>query len=219
MIRLFRRNKNDINSIQIPDFDWNLNENNKHIKQWVNSEQTMALSINYFDIKPDLSTIKNVENLRKGYREQIASVNGGIIVADVIKLNGFDVVKTIFKIPQDPTGVTYIGSFTIPFENCSYVVKIQAPEYSPTGMRDSVVGMELLNQDQISVGENGYEGWAKDPYDADFKKGSLMNLSEDKKYDQKFPNHPLTQLRIHMDKLSKGLTFKQELENLKKFNK
>ena len=134
-----------------------------------------------------------------------------------INLKGYDVIRTIFKVPQEPAGMIYIASLTIPFENYSYVINIQAPEFGTTGMRDNVIAMKLLNEGKISDGEYGYEGWFKDPYGSGIKRGVLMNLSEDKKYDADFPDHPLTQTRRLLDKIESEIQFGEELEKIGRF--
>ncbi|KXX69333.1 hypothetical protein [Flammeovirga sp. SJP92] len=219
MMKLFNRKKININSISIPDFGWTLVEDQKGIKQWVNPEQTIALSLNFFDFEPDLPTINQIDELRSFYRNQIVSYNGGLIEVNNIQLKEYKAVKTIFKLPQEPTGMTYIASFTIPFEKYSYVVKIQAPEVGVTGMRDSVIATKLMNENQISIGENGYEGWFKDPYDLSFNQGTMMNKSEEKQYDIEFPEHPLSQARKILDIIASEISFSAELEKIKKFEK
>ena len=82
MINIFNRTKSDINSIIIPDFGWDRQKEDKSIIQWINSKQTIALSINYFDTKPDLPSIKNVDIVRDFYREQVSQANGGLIEVD-----------------------------------------------------------------------------------------------------------------------------------------
>ena len=37
--------------------------------------------------------------------------------------------------------------------------------------------------------------WSADPYSPDFRAGALMNLSEQEKFDEAFPSHPLSELR------------------------
>lgn len=219
MIKLFRRNKITIKSISIPDFGWNLEKNNSGIIQWINAEQTMALSVNFFDLQPDIPTSKNIEVLRDFYRTQIAAANGGLVEVELIQLNGIDVVRTIFKIPQEPSGMTYLASLTIPFKNYSYVVKIQAPEVGATGMRDSSIAMKLMSKGEISIGEEGYEGWAADPYDSEFKVGALMNKSEAVEYDEQFPNHPLSQVRQLLPKLEQEIHFSEAVLKTDKFKK
>jgi len=219
MFNLFNRNKATINSISIPDFGWIQDKNEEGIKLWMNPEGTRAISINFFDLKPDLPTIKDITFLRDFYRNQISAHNGGIVQVDFVDLKGYMAVKTIFKIPQKPSGMTYLGSLTIPFETCSYVVKIQAPEIDTTGMRDTFIVGKLMQEGVISADDNGLKGWFSDPYDPIFTKGTLMNKSEEEIYDADFPNHPLSEARNLMKQIEAGIVFEKELEKIKRFGR
>lgn len=219
MFSLFGKNKASIKSIEIPNFGWRKVNENDNIIQWINPQETMAISINFFDLAPDLPTITNLDALRRYYRQSIAAVNGGIIAIDILALKNIPVVRTIFKTPQQPSGMTYLAALTIPFENCSYVVKVQCAECGTTGIRDAVIGQKLLLNGTLKVGENGYENWFSDPYDDTFKSGTLMKQSEQSIYDKDFPDHPLTQARMIIEQLSKELIFKPEMEQLSPFKK
>lgn len=71
-------------------------------------------------------------------------------------------------------------------------------EGAMTGQRDAVV-LELLRRGgTVSVGTGGLEGWMRDPYSGSTV-GFLMNRSEEPRYDEMFPGHPLTQCRIVVD--------------------
>ena len=115
--------------------------------------------------------------------------------------------------------MVYLASLTIPFKNSSCVIKIQAPEIGLAGMRDSVIAHKLIQEGKISSGVNGYENWFCDPYDSDFKIGTLMNKSENPIYDVDFDNHPLTQARQLISQIEKGIEFKPKIEKLKLFTK
>jgi len=219
MFNLFNRNKATINSISIPDFGWIQDKNEEGIKLWMNPEQTRAISINFFNLKPDLPTIKDVTVLRDFYRNQISAHNGGIVQVDLVDLKGYTAVKTIFKIPQEPTGMTYLASLTIPFATCSYVVKIQAPEVGTTGMRDTFIVGKLMQEGVITTNDDGLQGWFGDPYDPTFTKGTLMNKSDEEIYDADFPNHPLSETRKWMKQIEAEIVFKKELEKIKRFER
>lgn len=219
MFSLFKKQKATINSISIPDFGWEQVKNDSAMQQWINPAQSIALSINFFDLKPDLPTATNIGVLRDYYRAQIVVPNGGLVQADLIDLKNYPVIKTIFKIPQTPSGMTYLASLTIPFKKCSYVVKIQAVEVGTTGMRDTIIADELLKEGKITSGTESFEGWFSDPYKPSFKEGTPMNLSEDIAYDAKFPEHPLSQARSLLAKIEAEITFADELAKQKKFGK
>lgn len=219
MSSFFEKNIASIKSIEIPDFGWRKAAENNHVIQWINPEETIGISINFFDLAPDLPTVTDLDALRSYYRQSIAAVNGGIIAIDILKFKDIPVVKTIFKIPQQPSGITYLAALTIAFESCSYVVKVQCAEWGTTGLRDAVIARKLLANGTLTLGENGYENWFADPYDDTFKNGTLMNQSEQSIYDKDFPGHPLTQARVIIEKLSKGLIFRPEIEQLSPFRK
>jgi len=128
-------------------------------------------------------------------------------------------VRTVLKFPQTPSGATYLTSLTVPFAMCSYVVKIQAPEIDLSGMRDSFIIKKLLRDEVISKTVDGYQNWSLDPYKPDHKGQTLMNRSEEAKWDVRFPSHPLTKSRKLMAEIEKGIGFDQKLLDLKRFDK
>lgn len=219
MLNFFNRKKVNIHSISIPDFGWEKGKDDKGIKQWIHPEQAIAVSINFFDAKPDIPTTKDIHSLRAFYRNQIATHNGGLVQVDFIDLKGYKAIKTIFKIPQKPSGMVYLASFTIPFEKCSYVIKIQAPEEGMTGMRDSIIAQKLMKENKISIGDHGYVGWFKDPYGLEINENNLMNKSEEERYDIEFPEHPLSLARNLLQQIESEIEFESSLEKINKFKK
>ena len=75
-------------------------------------------------------------------------------------------------------------------------IQLHCAEVGRTGQRESIIMSEtvLKNNTQIDMSK-----WCKDPYNDDYKKGFLMNLSEQKEYDIRFPKHPLSVARIFVD--------------------
>ncbi len=217
MFNLFKKDKPSIDSISIPNFGWGITKEEHSIKQWINSDQSMALTINFFDLAPDLPSLQNIDKLRNYYREQIANANGGLIQVDLIEIDGFNIIKTIFKVQQEESGITYLTSLTIPFNSCSYVIKIQAPEIGDTGMRESLIADQLLKEGIINIDESGYTGWSNDPYLEDFSKGLPMNLSESLKYDKDFPKHPLSITRNLISQIEVEIELRNPLKKIKQF--
>ncbi|MBO6185114.1 MAG: hypothetical protein J6O88_10600 [Chryseobacterium sp.] len=216
MFNLFNKkeSKITINSISVPDFGWNKVEENDSRIVWVNPEENALISLNFFNLQPDIPTVKNLDFLKDFYRNSISEANGGIVEVSLLEVNNIPSVKTIFKIPQPESGMTYIASVTIPFENCSFVIKIQAAEVGTTGIRDTVVLNEMLMNGEVTVGEDHLENWFEDPYNPNFKKGTLMNKSEQEKYDSKFPDHPLSVARKAITDAIRQTVFKPEMDKL-----
>lgn len=206
-----------INSVSVPDFGWNKVEENDSRIVWVNPEESALISLNFFDIQPDLPTIKNLDFLKDFYRNSISEANGGVVEVSLLTVNNVPSVKTIFKFPQPERGMTYIASVTIPFENCSFVIKIQAAEVGTTGIRDAVVLNEMLMNGEVTLGEDRLENWFEDPYNPNFKNGTLMNKSEQEKYDTEFPEHPLSVARKAIIDAVRQTVFKPEINELAGF--
>lgn len=158
--------------------------------------------------------MKNLNFLKDFYRNSISEANGGIVEVSLLEVNNIPSVKTIFKIPQPESGMTYIASVTIPFENCSFVIKIQAAEVGTTGIRDALVLNKMLMNGEVTVGEDHLENWFEDPYNPNFKKGTLMNKSEQEKYDSEFPDHPLSVARKAVTDVIRQTVFKPEIDKL-----
>ncbi|HEX7870705.1 MAG TPA: hypothetical protein VF455_11400 [Chryseobacterium sp.] len=113
--------------------------------------------------------------------------------------------------------MTYIASVTIPFENYSFVIKIQAAEVGTTGIRDTVILNQMLMSGEVTVDEKGLENWFEDPYNSNFKKGTLMNKSEQEKYDAEFPGHPLSIARKAIIEVIQKTVFNSEINQLSAF--
>lgn len=219
MFSLSKRRKVNINSISIPDFGWTRSKDDKSIIQCINPEQTIACSVHFFELPPDIPTIKNIEALRSFYRHSIANANGGLIEVELCQKDKMSFIRTIIKLRQGHAGMTYIASLTLPFKTCSFVIKVQAVEAGMTGMRESIIADRLISTNVISLDENGYSNWFADPYDSSFQGGLLMNRSEHDTYDAEFPDHPLTQARQLLKQIENGFQWKAELETIPAFDK
>ena len=62
-------------------------------------------------------------------------------------------------------------------------------------MRDAIVFELYRKEHLIGTDDDPYAGWTRDPYDETVKDGALMNLSEQKEYDDMFRGFPLSMCR------------------------
>ncbi|MFT6151823.1 MAG: hypothetical protein ACJAY9_001219 [Flavobacteriales bacterium] len=219
MLSLFKNKKININSITFPTFDWEVAKENENFKQWINKEHTVALSINFFDTKPDLPYLDEIDVVREFYRKELSANKGGLIEVNIKDINSYKMIKTLFKISQEPVGISYLASLSFPFKNYSFVIKIQSLEYGMTGVREAEITDSLLQNNELTLFEESYLEWARDPYRKNFNEGLLMNLSEKEIYDSIYPNHALSKARKIINTIENNLDFDSELENLKKLKK
>jgi len=216
MFALFNRRSVGIHSIVLPAVGWPQTIATAAVVQWVNPAQTVALSVHFFDLPPDLPTLENLRDLRESYHQQLGS-QGGVIELSVVHSAGLRCVKSIFKIPQKPAGTTYVASLTIPFKTCSFVIKVQAVETDPTGGREAMIIDRLLASEEIQLGDEGLTGWLIDPTGR--TEGVLMNKAEEERYDVDFPDHPLSLARAILTKIERGLKAQPEIAKLRPFDR
>lgn len=143
---------------------------------FVKSEESVAyfqnaagdvLSINYFGREPDIEAdIHNANALR---------------------------VFSVLKARMEPHGLAFIGCYTFPFADCSYVLKVQCSEAGITGMRETVI-FAALNMP--------LEAWQEDPYDPLHKGVFMRNRADSPEYDAQFPDHPLSKVRGYLAELA-----------------
>lgn len=219
MLKLFNWKKPDIKSVHLPDLRWVEGDATKTVKKWGDAEATMAISLNFFEGEPDISSLKTIDGVRQYYRSTIFASKGAIIEVELVELHGVQCIRTVLKFPQEPSGSTYLTSLIIPFAMCSYVVKIQAPELELSGIRDSFVIKKLLREGVITKTPNGYSNWAFDPYERGFIGPNLMYRSEEAQWDARFPTHPLTKSRKLIAEIEKEIQFDPKLLELKPFDK
>lgn len=94
----------------------------------------------------------------------------------------------------------YQLNFNFEIDDKVFFISGSFDEAGITGMRESI-GIELLAKAKEQAGEPVdmteimENNWFRDPYDPDYKKGFLMNRSEDSELDAMFPEHPLSLVR------------------------
>jgi hypothetical protein len=160
-----------------------------------------GVGLYYFAIAPDLpGDLDALADLRLGLSKRASASSAAIVEADVLVVDGCKAVKQCVKVPQQPSGMTYLGSLTFPFRDFSLVLKIQCEERGVTGVRDAVLFDEKLRSGEVHLNpdDGDITGWMKDPYDVTRTSGLARNLADDDEYDQRFPDHPLTRARSFM---------------------
>jgi hypothetical protein len=181
----------------------------------------------HFSIPPDIEVnLGSIDRVRDYYRTFVMNHGAAIVEVDVLQIAGCQSIRQIIKVPQQPAGMTYIGSITLPFRDFSYVVKMQCMEKGTTGVRDSSVLSEKMNAGQVTFNEETMklQGWMQDPYDSSISyplssDGSICsyNISDSIQYDEYFPAHPLSRLRRRLDLIQKTLTVSQDVCSEPKF--
>jgi hypothetical protein len=202
-------NMQPLNYITFNTDDFELQGDKENVRVWY-SKFGDGVGLYYFAIPPDIQAdLESIDDVRARYRNVAHESGLGMIQVDTITVDDFKAVKTIFKMPQEPTGMTYIGSITVPFRDFSYVLKVQCEERGITGVRDTAIAMKE------SIGF--FEKWSQDPYDASIKSPFMRNRAEVEEYDVMFPDHPLSRARALLNHIQATLQIADEIKTEPRF--
>ena len=201
-----------LDSITFDSVPYTLKGDEAGTRIW-HSVQGDSIGLFFFPIRPDIdASLDSIEALRDFYRRSAESGGLGVLEIERIEVDGCKAVRTIFKAKQQPAGRTYIGSITFPFSRFSFVLKIQCIEREPTGMRDSMVSMQLLKSGDVTIDPNGgMKGWLSDPYDLSLTGSMTRNRAEGPEHDVFFPDHPLSRARKLLGQVQSTVRLSDEI--------
>jgi len=176
------------------------------------------LSINHYTTLPDIeANIEDSESLRRFFRASAEAHKVALIEADSIVLDSLGAVRTILKARLDPRGFAFIGSFTLPFANSSFVVKVESIERGITGIRESAVLATESFRFVFDETTGKMLGWEQDPYDPAHKGEFMRNCADDPRFDDAFPDHPLSKVRRYLAEFADGIAIAKDIKELAPF--
>jgi hypothetical protein len=171
----------------------------------------LVLSVHFFPLVPDLAApLHEPERLRFKCAQGVAGSGGGLIEAAVGAVDGVPALRQLIKMPlQSRQGQAFIGSWTLPKDRCSVVVKVQAAEGATTGLRESIV--------MSQVGPAEY--FQPHPYAGGGQLGGLpYHVADLEHWDPQFPDHPLTLVRAALHRITPTVTLHDQFKALPPFN-
>lgn len=149
------------------------------LRMWYTEKRDSA-GIYYFDVPPDLPHVSSIAQLHSHYMNMLSS-GGRIVDLHVGRLKGCAALANIVAIPQQPTGLTYIATWTLPFRDFSYVFKIFCQERGITGMREAV----LMDREFANRSTDDF----------------THQFAESAEFDAEFPDHPLSRARQFLSRV------------------
>jgi len=132
--------------------------------------------------------------MRQWCRGAAEHMDAGLIEANTLAGKGKPGFSLIYKRLQTPAYI-FTGQLFILLRRESFVWTVVAGERSTTGVREAVVTAELLNAGKLTDYERQ---WAQDPYDPAYHgvdRSVLRFISDDRCYDERFADHPLSRVR------------------------
>lgn len=210
-----------LNPLELVSFDTSNLESQgdqNGIRVWYSPDNDVV-GLHFYNIPPDIGCdITDVQAIRNCYRQLAINAGLAIIEAETVMIENCHAIRTIFKVPQQPSGMTYLGSITLPFRDFSFVLKVQCVELGPTGVRDAVVLDQMIADGKVILLSDGkIQGWMQDPYDSSIKAPLMRNRSEISEYDEQFPDHPLSRVRHLLEHIQKTMKIAPEVSRAAPF--
>lgn len=178
---------------------------------WANDERIVIQAV-FFNLQPDLpAVLTDLPALQRGMAKMAAAQGGALIEADVVPVGGLPALRQVIKVklPNQPHGQAFLGSYIVPKTGCSAVLRVQAAESGTTGQREALV----MNQ----VGPANY--FRSHPYGPDGEGGLPTHVADHPGYDVHFPQHPLTRVRQVMAQLAQQVVLHPSFAALPPFTR
>jgi hypothetical protein len=176
------------------------------LREWTTANGD-TIGVHFIDGPPDIAAdLGDLAAVRSFYRERAIADGFGLIEADTLRVAGCAAIRVVLKMPQQPTGMSYLASLTVPFREFGFVVSVRCIGRGTTGMRESSILNLALANGEVTPSEHGdMLGWARDPYGDTARSAVLWNLSDARTHDARFPDHALSRARGLLDRVEATL--------------
>jgi hypothetical protein len=174
------------------------------------TEEGDVISLYYCNKPPEIpADIHRPNDLRAAYGKSLHADGFGLVDIETPLVDGLVIIRMVYKSPQQPSGMTYFGTLTIPLRDFSYILKVQCAEQGETGLREAYVRDTLITSGEIDLAlatVGSIPGWIENARNTEASTLLMRNRSEDDKYDSAFPDHPLSRLRTILGQIQQSLT-------------
>ena len=158
-----------------------------------------GIGLYFFPVRPDLpENAKSLGDLRDTLQAAIGDSGAQLVQIRFRVIDHCQSVEQVIKIRQEPRGFTYVGSIIIPFEEFSFVVKVQCQERGMTGMREAILMAKALQSGTMMIRPTGADG-------ADDVSLTGEWNPDDERYDAISPDHPLSRVRRILSEVAVSL--------------
>jgi len=192
----------------IDDSGWKVAKETDTEIRWTTASQEAVVLTKH----PGASEIVDPNNqkaLQDAFRDEATHLKGGLVEVKIFTAGGVvcGLVTMKFRVSDfnpKADGFAYQMNAIIPTATGDYVLQVAAAETGTTGVREATVTIIDMEQRKISDIKEEAAHFYRDPYEAKYDTGALYAISDDRKWDKSFPNHPLTRVRQEMDLIVKS---------------
>ena len=195
---------------------WHEHERSKEWMVWGNAGDILSLAV----VPSPWKTFKPMEReyWLKDAREMAKP--GGIVSVDSCRAADHPAIQIIYK-REEGLGYRYTGIVRVDLGEYWCQATVVCGERGTTGIREAVLSTRLLEEGAIKIRKHPFfirpfkrssghlEGWFTDPYDPKYKGKVLRSITDDEKYDEELPDHPLSRLRSTLKTVRESLHISQ----------
>lgn len=193
-------------SINMPDLPIKLPEEFIHLESeqgmppglfFVKETEVAVANIFLSDIRYEESIPRNdITGVVQATRSYLTDEQGLIEINTGKTKSGKEFVYSIVKnYKDDGRGVMYIVVIQIAYTNSVYNLQCYFQDYEASGIREVLCYELAIREGLVDTKNENDDGFFRDPYDPDYKKGILMNIAEERRFDEMFPEHSLSEAR------------------------
>lgn len=180
-----------------------------------------SLWLHFFPIPPDLPRpVGDDTVLVDHFQRQIYNGPEGLVEARWTQGPGsMPVARIIVKSPQEPSGVSYFGSLIVPFQACSWVIRVEAAETGVTGIREAIWAHKVSEAEGIGFQElHDRLGEENERLRSRYGASGLSRLpADDEEWDEVVPDHPLSRVRRYLPSLASSIVIADKAQDLNPF--
>ena len=111
-----------------------------------------AVGIFFFSVKPDLPQTHEMTRYVSEFERRVQAGGARPVECSVLEVRGLPMVRTIVKVPQQPHGKTYLGSFTLKPQG---IVTVRSTMRNQHGEAVYVLTVKLLVPRRPGDGNDG----------------------------------------------------------------
>jgi hypothetical protein len=184
-----------LHAVQLEMADWKKEQPKDGMRYWRNSHGDV-MSVAIVGSLMGFPHLSNVPAWQKYARGLAESRTAGLIeVRPSSGKNGAG-MALIYKRNQK-AAYFFTGMLIVPRGDASQIWTAVAGECGTTGVREAVITKELFDSGAYTI-EDYRNSFAQDPYEPGYQgvdRSLLRFFSDDERYDERFPHHPLSRIR------------------------
>ncbi len=205
----------NVDSVTFDLADCVLKINDDERRGWLNEEKAVAHLIRFTPRPPSWDfEVTDLGAAREFYAEQCSN-NGGVMLSlENVETDGKAALVGLFKYRTKPgsLAMNYVGIIWIPFDDFTFQINVESMEMGTTGTREAAV-MLLEGENWPTSNDPPILVKSADDLFARMGNSLVRELpSDQEKYDTKFPDHPLSKVRLRLQDVLRTLKFDERIK-------